>query len=323
MKNPKTINSLMAYMRKSKGMKIEGSTQKRKLRYMGYFHGYKGYRFYGKPTNLFNYTTFNELQAVYSFDMELKTLMYPKIMFLETTTKNYALEVILKSANSRRFADIYSKLLTNYKSFPIGNSDYKKAISKRLTLRNKVYSAISRDYGNRFVVNHYYDKDLPLPIWAIFEIISLGEFAMFIACLDQTTRKEISKQVGIKSSVDSDGKMLPDTILTLKDLRNAVAHNNTIFDTRFKTSGINSRIAKYIESETGIKQITFNTIVDYVILISFLLKLLKCPKSEIAAFVKDFENIIEVFRKSISISIYSAVVYTDTRNKLTLLKKWL
>lgn len=323
MKNPKTINSLMAYMRNSKGIKIEGSTQKRKLRYMGYFHGYKGYRFYGKPTNLFNYTTFNELQAVYSFDMDLKTLMYPKIMFLETTTKNYALEVILKSANSRRFADIYSKLLTNYKSFPIGNSDYKKAISKRLTLRNKVYSAISRDYGNRFVVNHYYDKDQPLPIWAIFEIISLGEFAMFIACLDQTTRKEISKQVGIKSSVDSDGKMLPDTILTLKDLRNAVAHNNTIFDTRFKTSGINSRIAKYIESETGIKQITFNTIVDYVILISFLLKLLKCPKSEIVAFVKDFENIIEVFRKSVSISIYSAVVYTDTRNKLTLLKKWL
>ena len=310
-------------MRKSKGIKIEGSTQKRKLRYMGYFHGYKGYRFYGRPTNLFNYTTFNELQAVYSFDMDLKTLMYPKIMFLETTTKNYALEVILKRANSRRFADIYSKLLTNYKTFPIGNSKYKNAIDKRLKLRNKVYSAISRDYGNRFVVNHYYDKDQPLPIWAIFEIISLGEFAMFIACLDQTTRKEISKQVGIKSSVDSDGKMLPDTILTLKDLRNAVAHNNTIFDTRFKTSGINSRIAKYIESETGIKQITFNTIVDYVILISFLLKLLKCPKSEIVTFVKDFENIIEVFRKSVSISIYSAVVYTDTRNKLTLLKKWL
>ena len=323
MKNPKSINSLMAYMRKSKGIKIEGSTQKRKLRYMGYFHGYKGYRFYGRPTNLFNYTTFNELQAVYSFDMDLKTLMYPKIMFLETTTKNYALEVILKRANSRRFADIYSKLLTNYKTFPIGNSEYKNAIDKRLKLRNKVYSAISRDYRNRFVVNHYYYKDQPLPIWAIFEIISLGEFAMFTACLDQTTRKEISKQVGIKSSVDSDGKMLPDTILTLKDLRNAVAHNNTIFDTRFKTSGINSRIAKYIESETGIKQITFNTIVDYVILISFLLKLLKCPKSEIVTFVKDFENIIEVFRKSVSISIYSSVVYTDTRNKLTLLKKWL
>lgn len=323
MRPPKTINSLMAYMRNQKGIKIDGSTQKRKLRYMGYFHGYKGYRFYGKPSNLFNFTSFNELQAVYSFDMNLKTMMYPKIMFLETTTKNYALEVILKEAKSRRFADIYSKLLTNYKAFPIGNSDYKKAINKRLALRNKVYSAISRDYGSRFVVSHYYDKDQPLPIWAIFEIISLGEFAAFIDCLNQATRKEISKQIGIKTSVDSDGKMLPNMIYTLKDLRNAVAHNNTIFDTRFNTSGINSRIGKYIESETGIKQITFDTIVDYVILISFLLKLLECPKSEIVSYVKEFESIIETFRKSVSISIYSSIVYTDTRNKLKLLKKWL
>lgn len=214
MKNPKTINSLMAYMRNRKGIKIEGSTQKRKLRYMGYFHGYKGYRFYRKPSNLFNYTIFNELQAVYSFDMDLKTLMYPRIMFLESTTKNYALEVILKRANSRRFADIYSKVLTNYKSYPIENHNYKEAIKNRLKLRNKVYSAISRDYGNRFVVNHYYDKDQPLPIWAIFEIISLGEFATFIDCLDQATRKELSKQVGIKTSVDSDGKMLPSMIYT-------------------------------------------------------------------------------------------------------------
>lgn len=322
-KHPKTINALMAYMRKNKGISIEGSTQKRKLRYMGYFHGYKGYRYFGKPSNMFSYSSFNEIQAVYSFDMSLKTMMYPKIMFLETVTKNYALEVVLGSANSKRFADIYAKLLTAYKSFPVGSKSYKSAFSKRLNLRNKVYSAISRDYGKRFVVDHYYDKDQPLPIWAIFEIISLGEFAAFVDCLDEVTRKEISGQVGIKRSVDSDGKILPVMLYTLKDLRNAVAHNNTVFDTRFHTSAINSRIGKYIESETGIKQITFDTIVDYVILISFLMKLLKCPKSEIIYFIKEFETIIEAFRKSVSTSIYNSVVYTDTRSKLGLLKKWL
>lgn len=105
----------------------------------------------------------------------------------------------------------------------------------------------------------------------VVEVYSVDQhiLTLFIDCLNQPTRKEISKQVGIKSSVDSDGKMLPNMIYTLKDLRNAVAHNNTIFDTRFNTSGINSRIGKYIESETGIKQITFDTIVDYVILIVF------------------------------------------------------
>lgn len=44
-KKPKSINALMAYMRDEKGLSISGSSDKKKLRYMGYFHGYKGYRF--------------------------------------------------------------------------------------------------------------------------------------------------------------------------------------------------------------------------------------------------------------------------------------
>ena len=204
---PKTINALMAFMRNKKHIAIEGSTQKRKLRYIGYFHGYKGYRFCGKPNNLLKYNSFNELQAVYNYDMSLKSLLYSKIMFLETTTKNYALEIVLKRAGSKRFADVYSKLLTGYKSYPVGTKPYKDAINKRMGVRNKVYSTISRDYGKRFVVNHYYDKDQPLPIWAIFELISLGEFASFVDCLDEATRKEISKSVGIKASVDGDKEL--------------------------------------------------------------------------------------------------------------------
>src|SRR5699024_4589296 len=41
----RTINSLMAYLRDRKNIDIRGSSHKRKLRNMGYYHGYKGYRF--------------------------------------------------------------------------------------------------------------------------------------------------------------------------------------------------------------------------------------------------------------------------------------
>lgn len=320
---PKTVNALMAYMRDSKGIQIRGTTQKKKLRYMGYFHGYKGYRYHGNPANQYNYSNFGEIQSVYDFDMSLKTTLYPKIMFLETTLKNYALEVILDQTKSKRFADIYSNLLTDYKLYPKGSKKYKNAINKRLNLRNKVYSAISRDYGKRFVVSHYYDKDQPLPIWAIFEIISLGEFANFLDCLDESTKKSVSKLVGINGAVDRDGKLLPIMVYALKDLRNAVAHNNTIFDTRFNTGKISKRLGNYIEAETGITNITFDTIVDYIILISFIMQLLKCPKTEILTFVRNFENNCEVFRRTVATPIYTSVVYTDTRNKLITLKKWL
>ena len=149
----------MAYMREVKGVHIEGSSDKRKLRNMGYYHGYKGYRYHNNPANMYAFKSFDEIQAIYDFDMGMKAMFYPEIMFLETAFKNYALEVILDEAKSKRFADIYAKLLTDYKAYPIGSNDYKKSIKKRMDLRNKVYSLISRDYGKRFIVNHYYDKD--------------------------------------------------------------------------------------------------------------------------------------------------------------------
>lgn len=322
-KKPKSINALMAYMRDVKRLNISGSSDKKKLRYMGYFHGYKGYRYYNKPTNTYVFNSFDEVQAIYDFDMAVKTIFYPEIMFLETTLKNYVLEVILEETKSKRFADIYAKVLTEYKMYPIGSNDYKRAINKRMNLRNKVYSLISRDYGKRFIVNHYYDKDQPLPIWAIFELISLGEFGTFVDCLEPNVGKKVSKSVGIKVAYDRDGKLLPAIIYALKDLRNAVAHNNTVFDTRFKTGKVNLRIAKCICSETGIKNITFETVVDYVILICFMMKLLKCPKNKMMAFIRLFERNCEELRSKVSASIFNTIVYTDTRNKLNLLKIYL
>lgn len=322
-KKPKSINALMTYMRDVKGINISGSCDKKKLRYMGYFHGYKGYRYHNNPANTYAFNSFDEVQAIYDFDMAIKTMFYPEIMFLETTFKNYVLEVILEEAKSKRFADIYAKVLTDYKAYPIGSNEYKKAINKRMNLRNKVYSLISRDYGKRFIVNHYYDKDQPLPIWAIFELISLGEFGTLVDCLEINTAQKVSKSVGIKVTYDRDGKLLPLIVYALKDLRNAVAHNNTIFDTRFKTSKVNLRIAKCISAETGINNITFESIVDYVILISFMMKLLECPKKKILAFIRLFEKNCEDLRGKVSTSIFNTIVYTDTRNKLNLLKKYL
>ncbi len=321
--NPKSINALMAYMRDEKHIKINGSTQKRKLRCMGYYHGYKGYRYCNTPTSLLSYNNFNELQAVYDFDMKLKSILYPQIMFLETTLKNYALEAILDGSHSNRFADVYSKLMDDYKSYNVGSSDYKKAVTKRMGVRNKIYSVISRDYGRNNIINHYYDKDQPVPIWAIFELLSLGEFANFISCLNLIIRKNISHNVGIKSSVDTDGKMVEKIVYTLKDLRNSVAHNNTVFDTRFQTSHVNNRISDYISTETRIVNVTFKSIVDYIILISFVMSLLKCNKTEILAFIRQFEEACEGLRKSIPMNIYSKIIYTDTRGKLSALKNYL
>ena len=120
-----------------------------------------------------------------------------------------------------------------------------------------------------------------------------------------------------------DARLVEKIVFTLKDLRNAVAHNNTVFDTRFKTGKVSNRISRYIASETGISNITFNSIVDYVVLISFVMKLLQCTKTDITNFIKQFDEACEALRKAVPTTIYAKIIYTDTKNKLNALKNFL
>ena len=316
---PKSINSLMADLRAEKGLNIKGSAQKRKLRYMGYFHGYKGYRFFSAPANLLPFTEFNDLQAVYDFDANMKSLFYGKLMFIETAIKNFSLEYILTLCNDPSFNTVYKTLCTDYKSHAVGTGKYKTAMEHRLNMRNHVYELTSKNY-KKSIVSHFYDKDKPVPIWAIFELMTLGEFAEFVSCLDVTTRKNIEKSIGLRSGIDTEGKLLETILYTIKDLRNAVAHNGTIFDTRFKTSNINNRLTRYITQETKVADVTFDTIVDYLILISMLMKQIQCGKTEMLSFVRQFEELCDVFRRGVPFSIFSTVIHTDSKSKIAALK---
>lgn len=319
---PKSINSLMSHMRNNKHIEISGSTQKRKLRYIGYFHGYKGYRYFYTPARRITYTNFNEIQAIYDFDMKLKVILYPQVMFLETAIKNYTLEILLSKASSDNFNDIFSKLLNDYKEYSDQNK-FKKALGKRFRLRNNIYSITSYNYGKNNIVHHYYENDKYIPIWAIFEMLSLGNFGDLLSFLNKDTRIAISDLIGFKRNFDGDGRLTEKIVYTLKDLRNSIAHNNIIFDTRFRKNNINQNISRYIESETHICNINFKSILDYIILISFVLKTLKCSKKDIFAFINNFEVACEKFRENIPINIYNMIVYTNTRGKLRALKEYL
>ena len=321
---PKSIDGLMRYMRGKKGISIHGSGQKRKLRNIGYYHGYKGYRFIGKSSNAIPYKDFKELLAIYDFDMQLKALLYPQLMFIETALKNYVLEEILKESNSDNFNYIYTKLLTDYSGFPPGSDKQKNAIKRRLALRDHVYSALTREYGNqKEVVQHFYHKDMSVPIWAIFEVLSLGEFGNFFGCLNKKVRRAVSLQLQLHQPSDSDGFLTKKMIFAIKELRNAVAHNDIIFDTRFSRASIDKALSNSLEIKTGIKNITFKSITDYIILVVYLLNSFRVSKSDMKKVVTEFQNIIEALRKQIPVSIYSRIVLTDTRPKLNGLRLYI
>lgn len=334
---PKTTSALMRYLRNQKGISIGGSVQKRKLMNIGYYHGYKGYRYIRKPNNRIPFTDFNELLAIYEFDTRIKSLLYPFVMQIETALKNYVLEAIVCTAKSSNFVEIYGTLLDNYKLYSTSGKTfvnpklrtqaedkYKRELKRRLDLRNRIYKVQTDAFsnGNKIAV-HYLTKDSNLPIWAIFELLSLGEFGHLVSCLNFSCRQTISNTIGIKQSDDSNALMPQRLIYATKDLRNAIAHNDVVFDTRFRTGKIDKQVCSTLTNATGVTNLNFETITDYFVLIVYQLSLIAVPKTNIRQLINSFIDCTEKLRQSIPINVYNQIIRTDNSSKIKALKHFI
>lgn len=117
------------------------------------------------------------------------------------------------------------------------------------------------------MVRHFYNRGEDAPLWAVFEILYLTDLASFFECLDKSVREKIMDQLDMfDAAIDTDRALLGNILYTLKALRNSVAHNNVIFDTRFKDRNISKVVKKWTEQETGINNITLYSLVDYIII---------------------------------------------------------
>ena len=99
MSNYKSTDALMRHLRNN-GIAISGSSQKQQLINTGYFHGYKGYRFFVSSNRRIPFTSYNEINATIQYDTKLKSLLYGKMMLIETALKNIALNTIMAEINS-------------------------------------------------------------------------------------------------------------------------------------------------------------------------------------------------------------------------------
>lgn len=307
----------MKHLRDS-GIDINGSGQKRRLKNIGYYHGYKGYRFAGTASNRLPLTDFSQVIALYDFDTQLKTLFYSRVMAIETALKNYTLEAVLRDARSEAFEDIWRTSLTDYRS--CSGRSYREAWERRQRLRSEI-DGIIFDYRKRPVIGHFRDADKDTPIWAIFEVMTLGNFGAFYDCLDRRAKTAIVRDLGMPTNLESELR-LKDIIFALKDFRNAIAHNGVIVDVRFKSGSINTGVAQLLKQETGVGKIDFTDITDYVILLVYLMRCMGFTKTECKQLVAGYESILEKYRAELPFIIYSKLIKTSAHGKLTALRQF-
>ena len=301
-----SFNDLSIHLKNKHNLPVQ-SNQIQDLRNIGYYHGYKGYRFIRKAGNLINFTAFGQIVDLNNFDMQLKGLFYPNLMFIENALKSYVLEATLAECQSEKLNDVYKKGLTYYTEFSAGTSLYKKEFKRRMELEMKISNALIRDYmADKAIETHFYNQDRDIPVWAAFESLTLGEFGTFFACSNKNIRNNVSSLLNLPTNLNSDSFLLKDIIFSLKDLRNSIAHNGIIFDTRFATSKVPNRIKRLIENEMNFTQIDFNYIVSYIALIVFLLKQMgenRRAKSFINEYLK-LQNMLKRLPANTSIKIF-------------------
>ena len=318
----------MRHLRTS-GINISGSVQKRQLMNAGYFHGYKGYRFFKVSESRLPFSSFDEVYATIQYDMELKTLFYSKIMFIETAVKNYALECILKIDKSDSISDFFDRAVCGYNNMASSatSDEKKKAQQKKLNLQSTVQRYLAKAYKeSNPKITHFYNNMSysGVPIWALVEIMTMGDFGFLLSCLTFDAREAISSKLKLANlAVDTNRDLIYNYLYTLKDLRNAVAHNSVVFDTRFRRMNPTPAMRKCLMQEVGLPYINFKTIGDYLILVCYYLKLLKVTKTEIRAFVREFEVITEKYRRSVSPQVFGKVVHPDLADRLTKLKNYI
>ena len=323
----KTTDALMKHLRKS-GIAIQGSKQKRQLINTGYYHGYKGYRFFVNSQRRLPFTSYSEVYSTILYDSELKTLLYSKMMFIETAIKNIALESILVNAKSESIQDMYDRVVSGYNNAPSSSTtDQKRKLQQnKLNLQNTIQSNLANAYRkSNPKITHFYNNVgySDVPIWALFEILTMGDFGYLLSCLTYNVRDDISKRLSLNTSCDTDRTLIYKYIYTLKDLRNAIAHNAVVFDTRFRNIDPTPAMKQCLMLDIGLSYVNFKTIGDYIILICYYLKHLGVPKAEIRTFIRAFERITDNYRKSVNPNVSSIVIHPDLAARMGILKNFI
>lgn len=293
---PLSTNALMRHLR-ARGVTIKGSYAKKRLQNVGYYHGYKGYRFSRDRRNPLPLTDFDQVLNLYAFDMELKTLFYPRIMQIETSLKSCILEAICSNLSERGLSASFEVVCSEC----LVGSGAKEQYRELSYLAQKV--AKHSTVEGEPVIKHFTDQSRGVPIWALMETLTLGEFSTIYSCLTNDLKDAIYDRLSMPKRSHGQGAQKKDKtdlflalLRVLANLRNSVAHNNVILDARFLIRNTpNKYVKEYLGQEFGINPVPFSQIADCMLLVVFFTSALGYSKTERKRFVTEYEKILNEY----------------------------
>lgn len=191
---------------------------------------------YSSPLDCYlNGANFLEIVSIHQFDSQFKSSFLKSILCIEN---------MFKSVLSYEFSKAYKseinpyQIQTNYKQDNLNKvvklqADLGKIISK--------YSNLPNDNS----IKHYLKKHKNLPLWVLSDYMTFGQATTMYSLVSNNIRNCIAQDLGtIASTNQYQGnsqviRLSPKNIDVIfgnfKDMRNLLAHDNMIFDEKFRT----------------------------------------------------------------------------------------
>ncbi len=187
-----------------------------------------GYIFKNQDDSFVHGATLEGIEALYVFDLKLRSIVLPKIFIIEEKTK--ALLAYYFSANSTSFGKNYREYFqeSNF------NCNSKKKIEIYQSLKgraDKILKEQKDDY-----IKHYLNKYGTVPFWVLVKSLSIGNVSSLLNIAKQPVLQEIVKHYDELSE-----REIVNYFAFLTLFRNESAHNKRIFSLKYRRKKIPTR----------------------------------------------------------------------------------
>lgn len=230
----KTLNQQLKILR-DRGLDVP-SNAKRSLEQNGYYAIVNGYKWSflqrdsrGKvisPEQFVQGSTFNELQNLYDFDRDLRSILFEALLKYENT---------LSATLSYRFSEAYSDE-HSYLAIDNFSRDPQKVQSVVRTI-SSLSNVVNRKSSQKNAIRHYVNKHLHVPLWVLVNFLTFGDLNYFYQIMTDDLRLTVAKDFTAFQRRAYPGKFrvgisplaIDSTNHLVNHFRNAVAHGEVTF----------------------------------------------------------------------------------------------
>lgn len=240
----KTLNQQLKILR-DRGLNVP-SNAKRSLEQNGYYAIINGYKWSFlqrdskgtviSPEQFVNGANFSEIQSLYDFDRELRSILFESLLKYENT---------LNATVSYRFSEAHPEE-HSYLAIDNFTRDPQKVQSVVRTI-SSLSNVVKNKSGQDNAIKHYVNKHRHVPLWVLVNFLTFGDINFFHQIMTNDLRITVAKDFTHFQRRSYPGQFIagiqPEAIDSVNQLvnhfRNAVAHGEITFSKKiFKTPNL-------------------------------------------------------------------------------------